>query len=369
MQTGHSGRGAWGARAVVTLLSLFLLASFVPVARAAIVQTVTARADAYVRSAVDRKGFGFDAQFDLRMNARDGAAEGYLQFPLPQYAPFAEKIVLRIYAQLAEPGAAKVLVRSVTASNWTELGLTWRTRPEHKETLGSLNIVGLSGAWYEVDVTAHAKAEAALGRDSATFALVPGEETKNRIAVRTHESAQNKPELVFTRPPISTRISFMPTNSVPFEGFLADQGDVFGTRTNGFSYGWSADNREFMRDRRDNKNTKLKSPSRVHDFMAYLDHEKMTAPASWELALPNGEYRVRLVAGDLQKYDSIFGLKAEGVTVVDGVPDANKRWLEGTALVTVNDGRLTITNAPGSSNNKICFIEVTEVETLLTQSK
>ena len=95
----------------------------------------------------------------------------------------------------------------------------------------------------------------------------------------------------------------------------------------------------------------------------------MKSPVSWELALPNGEYRVRIVAGDMQRYDSIFGLKAENVTIVDGVPDASKRWVEGSAPVTVNDGRLTIANTPNSSNNKICFIEVTEVETLLTQTK
>lgn len=365
MKTGLSGRGAQSARTAIIVLSLLSLSSL----PAAITQSVTAKADAYVRSALDKKGFGFEAQLDLRMNAKDGASEGYLQFPLPQHAPFAEKIVLRIYAQLAEPGAAKVLVRSVNASNWTELNLTWRARPEHRETLGTLNIVGLSGAWYEADVTAFAKAEAALGRESVTLALVPGEETKNRITVRTHESAQNKPELVFSRQPISARISFINTNSVPVEGFLADQGDVFGARTNGFTYGWATDNRDYMRDRRDWKNTKLKSPSRAHDFMAYLDHEKMKSPASWELALPNGEFRVRLVAGDLQRYDSIFGIKAENAVIVDGVPDTNKRWLEGSAMITVNDGRLTIANAPGSSNNKICFIEVTEVETLLTQTK
>lgn len=27
--------------------------------------------------------------------------------------------------------------------------------------------------------------------------------------------------------------------------------------------------------------------------------------------------------------------------------------------VTVNDGRLTISNAPGSVNNKLCFVEIT----------
>ena len=365
MKTGFSGRGARGVRAAVLLLSLLSLPSL----PAAITKTVTARADAYVRSAMDKKSFGFEAQLDLRMNAKDGASEGYVQFPLPQHTPFAQKIVLRIYAQLAEPGAAKVLVRSVNASNWTELGLTWRARPEHKETLGTLNIVGLSGAWYEADVTAYVKAEAALGREAATFALVPGEDSKNRIAVRTHESAQNKPELVFSRQPINARISFINTNSVPVEGFLADQGEVFGARTNGFTYGWSADNRDFMRDRRDWKNAKLKSPGRAHEFMAYFDHEKMSAPVTWELALPHGEFRVRLVAGDMQRYDSIFGLKAENTVVVDGVPDTNKRWLEGAAVVAVQDGRLTIANVPGSSNNKLCFLEVTEVETLLTQTK
>ena len=38
---------------------------------------------------------------------------------------------------------------------------------------------------------------------------------------------------------------------------------------------------------------------------------------------------------------------------------AQSRWVEGTATVTVADGRLTLTNAAGASNNKICFIEIT----------
>lgn len=367
MNPGHLGRGATGVRAIVTIL--FLLAVCASTTRATIVKTVTAKADAYVRSESEKKTFGFETRLDLHMNSSDGVAEGYVQFPLPQHATFAEKIVLRIYAQLAEPGSAQILVRSVAASNWTEMKLSWRTRPEHKETLGIVNIVGLSGAWYEVDVTSFVRAEAALGREAATFALIPGGETKHRISVLTHESTVKKPELVFSRQPITARISFISTNSVPVEGFLADQGDVFGPRTNGYTYGWNVSNRDFMRDRRDARNAKLKSPGRVYDFLGYMDYEKMKAPASWEMALPNGEFRVRIVAGDLQRYDSIFAIKAENILVVDGIPDTNKRWIDGTSMVTVTDGRLSITNAPGSSNNKLCFIEVTEVENLLTQSK
>ena len=59
MKTGLSGRGARSARAAVLLLSLLSLSSL----RAAITQTVNARADAYVRSAMDKKSFGFDADF------------------------------------------------------------------------------------------------------------------------------------------------------------------------------------------------------------------------------------------------------------------------------------------------------------------
>lgn len=342
-------------------------------ARATIVHTLHTKGDGYVRSSAEKKGYGFETHLELRMSAQAGAAEGYLQFALPQHAPFAEKILLRLHAQLTEPGDAKVLVRSVSAASWTELGLTWRTRPEHKFTLGTISIVGLSGAWYEVDVTDFVKAEAALGRESVNFALVP-EETKNRILISTREHAQKKPELVFSREPIVARINFLPTNAVPVEGYIADFGEAFGPRTNGLTYGWSVDNRGFMRDRasrhyKRDKNPPIKTADRRYDFLAYMDNEKMKAPVSWEMALPNGTYRVRVVAGDSFKFDSIFGLLAEDVKIIDGVPDSNKRWLDNTANITVKDGRLTIANAPDSSNNKLSFIEITEDENLLTQTR
>jgi hypothetical protein len=81
--------------------------------------------------------------------------------------------------------------------------------------------------------------------------------------------------------------------------------------------------------------------------------------AIWEIGLPNGTYRVRLVAGDASYYDSVYRINAEGVLVVNGTPTTSARWVEGTATVTVSDGRLTLTSAAGSSNNKLCFIEIT----------
>jgi hypothetical protein len=80
---------------------------------------------------------------------------------------------------------------------------------------------------------------------------------------------------------------------------------------------------------------------------------------TWELAVPNGTYSVKVVAGDPSYFDSVYKINAEAVTIVNGTPSSGTRWFEGTASVTVSDGRLTLSNASGSSNNKLCFVEVT----------
>jgi hypothetical protein len=75
--------------------------------------------------------------------------------------------------------------------------------------------------------------------------------------------------------------------------------------------------------------------------------------------VPNGTYRVRAVAGDPSHVDSVYRLNAESVTVVNGTPTSAARWVDGTATVSVTDGRLTLTNGSGATNNKLNFVEVT----------
>jgi hypothetical protein len=48
----------------------------------------------------------------------------------------------------------------------------------------------------------------------------------------------------------------------------------------------------------------------------------------------------------------------EGVLVVSGTPTSAARWVEGTAVVTVADGRLTVSNGAGASNNKVNFVDI-----------
>jgi hypothetical protein len=154
-------------------------------------------------------------------------------------------------------------------------------------------------------------------------------------------------------PPGVIRINFQPAAAPVPSGFLPDGGLVFGNRGNGQSYGWNTDNTAQTRDR-----NAANAPDQAYDTLNHL--QKVGAPnALWELAVPNGTYTVRVVAGDALHFDSVFRLAVEGTLTVSGTPTTSARWVEGTSTVTVTDGRLTIANGAGATNNKICFVVVT----------
>ncbi len=149
-------------------------------------------------------------------------------------------------------------------------------------------------------------------------------------------------------------INFAPVQSSPFGNALSDSGLPFADRGNGKSYGWDQDLSGWTRER---ASKGLPSADLAHDTLVYM--QRGGSNAVFELVVPNGLYLVRLVCGDSEYTNSVYRLAAEGVLVVDGVPDATHRWVEGTQTVTVSDGRLTVTCAPGAVNAKLCLIEVT----------
>jgi len=88
--------------------------------------------------------------------------------------------------------------------------------------------------------------------------------------------------------------------------------------------------------------------------------------ANWDLALPNGDYSVRLVMGDASFQDQTNHIKIEGVTYTDTDPydddqdvDAFGDFDEVTRTVTITDGKLTLSPSSGCYNTKLVFIEVT----------
>jgi hypothetical protein len=153
-------------------------------------------------------------------------------------------------------------------------------------------------------------------------------------------------------PPGTVKVNFqLPTSSTP-AGYLPDTGAPFGDRSNGQSYGWNQDNSANAHQR-----MATNSPDTRYDTLIQMQ-QPPTQNAVWELAVPNGAYLVHLVAGDPVNIDSVYRLNVEGVTAIDGTPTTQAPWIEGTVTVVVSDGRLTVSNAPGSMNDKIDFIDV-----------
>jgi hypothetical protein len=70
---------------------------------------------------------------------------------------------------------------------------------------------------------------------------------------------------------------------------------------------------------------------------------------------------VRVVAGDPQYINSTYRIAVEGALAINGTPTATKHWFDATVTVTVSDGRLTVSNASGAVNNRICFLEILQV--------
>jgi glucose/arabinose dehydrogenase len=198
---------------------------------------------------------------------------------------------------------------------------------------------------------------------SGTIALTAGvryavtmefyDNTRHAVAQLRWSSATQSAEIVPTeRLYPAWAVNFQPAGRPVPAGYIADTGAIFG-RSAGQAHGWNADNSAQTRDR-----DAASSPDQRYDTLTHL--QKPGNPnASWELAVPPGTYRVHAVSGDPGHVDSVFRINAESTQVVAGTPTSTTRWVEGTADVAVIDGRLTLTNGSGASNNKLNFVVVT----------
>jgi hypothetical protein len=146
------------------------------------------------------------------------------------------------------------------------------------------------------------------------------------------------------------KVNFQPAGALTAPGYEVDSGAKFAEHTT-TSFGWDAATTTFDRD-------SPASPDQRYDTLALLQGGIAT---KWEALVPNGTYTVRIVAGDPNFFDGTFKVMAENVLVVNGSQSStgDTRWVEGTATVTVNDGRLTLSSGTGAQNNKLCFVEIT----------
>ena len=64
---------------------------------------------------------------------------------------------------------------------------------------------------------------------------------------------------------------------------------------------------------------------------------------------------------DLADFDAVYAIDVQGILAVSGTPTPDNKFFEGTVLVAVMDGFLTVSNDPGATNNKIDFIDIAQV--------
>lgn len=149
----------------------------------------------------------------------------------------------------------------------------------------------------------------------------------------------------------SARINFQPASSPVPAGYLTDSGQAFAARANGFKYGWNADNTANLRDRATPGAT-----DKRYDTLAMMPQD---GTFSWEIAVPNGMYRVHAISGDPAFPTATPRINAEGQSIINGQTDSLHPWVDGWAYVPVNDGRLTLSTAAGAFNTKLDFVEIT----------
>ncbi len=139
-------------------------------------------------------------------------------------------------------------------------------------------------------------------------------------------------------------------NTFVYPKFRTDTGGTFSRHTNGFKYGWSANNSaNFF-----NRNSSL-SPDERFDTGARMSDNV------WQATVPNGTYAVWISAGDPTDLSGNYGIAVEGITAISGRPTTKKRWLTKGLTVKVKDGKLTVAPLPGSSGNKINMIQISQI--------
>ena len=149
------------------------------------------------------------------------------------------------------------------------------------------------------------------------------------------------------------RINFQTAGSPTPPGYIADTGLAFGARGPGASYGWETN----ITANAVVRNNPLSPDARYDSFV----HMQTGGNHKWEIALPNGTYMVRVVAGDADSTNANYGIGVEDQLALFDRPHDTLRFSRMTGVLQVTDGRLTISNFLGSFNNKIDFVEIKSV--------
>ncbi|CCH30852.1 Ig-like domain-containing protein [Actinosynnema sp. NPDC047251] len=163
----------------------------------------------------------------------------------------------------------------------------------------------------------------------------------------------------------SLKVNFSDQATTPPAGYVRDFGEAYGTRAGGHTYGWVAVGTTTPLSLVGNGRNRGTPDVRLGTFV----HAQLPAgsagvptPGSWELAVPNGVYSVTVAVGDAgTATDSTHYVDVEDQSGVAAFkPTASVKHASATRVVTVADGRLTLSPRAGS-NSKFDYVDVAEV--------
>ncbi|HEY0009507.1 MAG TPA: kelch repeat-containing protein [Tepidisphaeraceae bacterium] len=146
-------------------------------------------------------------------------------------------------------------------------------------------------------------------------------------------------------------VNFQPVKAPRHSNMLIDYGSVYDVRRGGFTYGWT-------------------SPQEGNAGYSPVTNSKrnntyITMPkgVSWEMAVPNGDYKVYVVAGDPALVNQRIGIFAEGTNIIAGITRKARPFVEGGATVKVSDGKITFSGAGASTTDKMNYLAIEAVHT------
>lgn len=262
--------------------------------------------------------------------------------------------------RVVPPAAPTNLAAAGTPANQAtaKLTLTWSasTGATSYNIYRSLNANGEGGTPLATGVTGTSYTDSSVTFATTYFYKVTAVNAGGESAKSNEASAT---------PLFASHIHFTSDVTEAPAGYLGDGGLAYAARSGGLSYGWNQNNTANMRDRDSSA-----SPDELHDGLGHM--QKPGNPnAWWGLAVPNGTYSVTVLSGDPTAIDSVYKINVGatkngntftgGVLAINGVPTNSKRWFVNTVTATVTGGVLYVTNASGSSNNKINAIDIVQV--------
>jgi len=218
---GHEDRLIQGAKRVASItrgIAGGILAFSISSAAYADTTTHDVVADTYVQKNKGTSNFGSDTGLTMRNTASGFARVPYLKFDVSGMQGNLLSVKLKLHSNNS---AAPIKAYAISDNSWSEMGITWDTRPAFGSEIGTGTAV--IGDWFEIDVTGYVTSD-------GTYSIALDEQD-NAVTKLDSKEGGYAPYLEITtdytppanQPPVfnTDPLSFVGDLLIDFEGSIA----------------------------------------------------------------------------------------------------------------------------------------------------